>query len=178
MVEGKQTLETACRDFEEDLVLYYYGDGAEAERRRVETHVTSCARCRRFLDDLGRLLPQMARPESLPQAFWDDYYRETIQKIAAQNERGPWWRNLLAPMHSWTVPVFATAAVSVLAIALLLGRGGWNPESGLSRMNVPQEVLTDVKQLEFFNAMDMIESLSALEEIDGTMTNSSAGRNG
>ncbi|MBI2532386.1 MAG: zf-HC2 domain-containing protein [Deltaproteobacteria bacterium] len=67
MMERKQTLETACRDFEEDLVLYYYGDGSERERSRVEVHMRTCARCQRFLDDLRRLLPQMAQPESLPQ---------------------------------------------------------------------------------------------------------------
>ena len=62
-------LETACRDFEEDLVLYYYGEGSEAERSRVESHVKACSRCSRFLDDLRKLLPQIARPEELPQSF-------------------------------------------------------------------------------------------------------------
>src|SRR5437773_465220 len=41
-------LETACRDFEEDLVLYYYGEGSGAERSRVESHVKACSRCSRF----------------------------------------------------------------------------------------------------------------------------------
>ena len=178
MVEKTQTLETACREFEEDLVLYYYGDDSEAERRRVEVHIQTCARCQRFLDDLRGLLPQMTRPESLAQSFWDDYYRETVQKIAAQREHSSWWRNFLAPMRAWAVPVFATATVAVLAVGLLVGKGGWSPESGRSRMNIPQEVLVDVNQLEFFNSMDMIESLSALEELDGNKTDPVAGRNG
>jgi len=178
MMERKQTLETACRDFEEDLVLYYYGDGSEAERSRVEVHTRTCARCHRFLDDLRRLLPQMAQPESLPQSFWDGYYRETVAKIAAQRERSPWWRNLLTPMRAWAVPVFASAAVAVLVVGLLIGRGGWNAQSGGPRANIPQEILTDASQLEFFNSMDMIESLTALETLDGGKTGPWAGPNG
>jgi len=172
MMERKQTLETACGGFEEDLVLYHYGDGSEAERGRVEVHIRTCARCHRFLDDLRRLLPQMAQPESLPQSFWDGYYRETVAKIAAQRERSPWWRNLLTPMRAWAMPVFATAAVAVLAIALVVDKGGWNAQSVGLRGNIPQEILTDAGQLEFFNSLDMIESLSALEELDGGKTES------
>ena len=39
MTERGDTLRTACKDFEEDLVLYYYGDGSAAERSRVEGHL-------------------------------------------------------------------------------------------------------------------------------------------
>jgi len=177
-MERKQALETACRDFEEDLVLYYYGDGSEVERSRVEVHVRTCVRCHRFLDDLRRLLPQMAQPESLPQSFWDGYYRETVAKIAAQRERSSWWRNLLTPMRAWAVPVFATAAVAVLAVGLLIGKGGWNAQSVGLRGNIPQEILTDASQLEFFNSLDLIESLPALEALDGGKTGPWTGPNG
>ncbi len=177
-MERNRNLETACREFEEDLVLYYYGDGSEAERGRVEGHIRTCARCHRFLDDLRRLLPQMAQPESLPQSFWDGYYRETVAKIAAQRDRSSWWRNFLAPMQSWALPVFATASVAVLAVGLLIGKDGWNPQTFRPRANIPQEILTDASQLEFFNSMDMIESLPALEALDGSKTEPFAGRNG
>ncbi len=178
MIERKQTLETACRDFEEDLVLYYYGDDSEAERGRVEVHIRTCVRCQRFLDDLRRLLPQMAQPESLPQSFWDGYYRETVAKIAAQRDRSSWWRNFLAPMRAWALPVLATASVAVLAVGLLIGKGGWNAQSGGLRANIPQEILTDASQLEFFNSMDMIESLTVLETLDGGKTAPWTGPNG
>ena len=70
MKERTDTLRTACKDFEEDLVLYYYGDDSEAERSRVEGHLQSCASCHAFLDDLRKLLPQMVKPTDLPQSFW------------------------------------------------------------------------------------------------------------
>jgi hypothetical protein len=165
-------LETACRDFEEDLVLYYYGEGLGAELSRVESHVKGCSRCSRFLDDLRKLLPQMAQPEELPQSFWDNYYREMVGKLAVHRERSSWWRSFFAPMRVWVVPAFGTAAIAVLAVALVLGKGGWSFQPNRSQQNIPSEILTDAKQLEFFNSMDMLESLHVLETLDSTKTES------
>lgn len=178
MSEKKQILESACRDFEEDLVLYYYGEGAEVERQRIGTHIVNCSRCRRFLDDLARVLPQVVQPEPLPQSFWDNYYRETVEKIAARRERVSWWRNFLAPLRAWFIPAFATAAVAVLAAALLFGKGGWNGQAARSRATLPQEILADADQLEFFNSMDVLESLPVLEVLDGAQPETGANRNG
>jgi predicted anti-sigma-YlaC factor YlaD len=168
MKERIDTLRTACKDFEEDLVLYYYGDNSEAERSRVESHLEGCLPCRAFLDDLRKLLPTMAKPSELPPTFWDNYYKETVEKIAAQEQRRDWWRNLLAPMRGWMLPAFGTAVVAVLAIALVVGKGNWNLPVSQPREKIPQEVLADTNQLEFFKSMDMLESLSKLEGLDGT----------
>ena len=170
-------LESACRDFEEDLVLYYYGEGAEAERSRVENHFKACSRCSRFLSDLRKLLPQMAQPSEMPDSFWNDYYREMVDKLTAQRERNLWWKNLFAPMRLWIMPAFGTAAVAVLAVGLVLGKGGWTFQSGRPQQKIPQEILTDVRQLEFFNSMDMLESLRLLERLDGTKTESTGSQN-
>ena len=75
MKEHSDTLRTACKDFEEDLVLYYYGDGSENERIRVQGHLQTCSPCREFLEDLRKLLPQMAKPSELPPTFWDRLLR-------------------------------------------------------------------------------------------------------
>jgi Putative zinc-finger len=168
MTLPKDTLENACSDFEEDLVLYYYGDGSEAERKRMETHLHECAPCRIFLQDLERLLPQMAKPKELPQSFWDNYYRETLEKLAAVEERKFRWRNLFAPMRAWMLPTFGTAAVAVLAVALVLAKGHWNFSLKQPGESIPQEILVDTNQLEFFKSMDMLEALSKLETQDGT----------
>jgi Putative zinc-finger len=168
MTLPRATLEIACSDFEEDLVLHYYGDGSEAERNRVEAHLQKCAACRAFLEDLGKLLPQMAKPKELPQSFWDSYYRETVEKLAALEERQFRWRNLLAPMRAWMLPAFGTAAVAVLAVALVFGKGDWKFSWKQPGENIPQEILVDTNQLEFFKSMDMLEALSKLETLDGT----------
>src|ERR1041384_8435057 len=80
-------LEKACKEFEADLVLYYYGDDCETDHVRVDAHCSECARCRRFLDDLRQLLPQMAQPKEMPGTFWDSYYNEMVQKLAAERQQ-------------------------------------------------------------------------------------------
>jgi hypothetical protein len=168
MRKHNEPLETSCKNFEEDLVLYYYREDSESDRRRVKEHLAGCLPCRRFLDDLHRLLPQMGKPKELPQSFWDSYYRETVAKLAVQAEQKHWWRNLLAPMRMWLVPAFGTAAVAVLAFGLVIGKGAGNFSADRTPDRIPNEILTDAGQLEFFQSMDMLESLRLLETLDGT----------
>ena len=161
-------LATACKQYEEDLVLHYYGENGENESRRIEEHVANCHACRRFLDDLRSLLPQMADAQEMPQSFWDRYYRETIAKLAAQeerkNDRG--WRWLLKPMQTWMVPAFGTAAVAVLVIGLVVGKGNLRLFSEPRTQGIPHEILADQNQLQFFESMDMLEVLGRLERQD------------
>jgi hypothetical protein len=165
---SEDRLPAACREFEEDLVLHYYGDGSESERNRVEAHLENCAPCHAFLEDLRRLLPQMAKPNELPQSFWDNYYRETLAKIAGLEERKLWWRNIFAPMRAWMLPAFGTAAVAVFAVALVFTKGYWPFSPNQPPEKIPQEIMADTNQLEFFKSMDMLEALSKLETLDGT----------
>jgi predicted anti-sigma-YlaC factor YlaD len=168
MDETRVTLENACAEFEADLVLYYYGDGSEVERRRVEAHLTGCERCGRFLNDLRGLLPQMATKAELPANFWNDYYREMVQKLDEARERKSWWRDLIPNFGGWVVPAFGTAMVVVLAVALIFGKGDWNLSSDQAPQEmIPQEILSDSSRLEFFKSLDMLESLTALEKMDG-----------
>jgi len=168
MNETHVTLENACGEFEADLVLYYYGEGWEVERRRVEGHLAGCQRCGRFLNDLRGLLPQMSKSTELPQAFWDDYYREMVLKLDQVRERKSWWQNLLPGFGGWAVPAFGTAMVVVFAVALIFGEGDWNLRSNPAPQEaIPQEILSDSGRLEFFKSLDMLESMSTLENMDG-----------
>jgi hypothetical protein len=172
MDESHMTLENACAEFEPDLVLYYYGDGTEAERRRVEAHLKDCRRCDRFLSDLRGLLPQMAVKAELPENFWSDYYGEMVQKLEAARERKPWWRTLmpkLPNLGAWAVPAFGTLVVVVLATAMIFDKDDGSLRSNQAQYEtIPQEILSDSSRLEFFKSLDMLESLSTLENMDGT----------
>jgi hypothetical protein len=163
---SKKVFETMCKDLEEDLVLYYYREIADDERRRIDLHLGNCSDCRRFLEDLQRLLPQMAAPEELPPSFWDDYYRETIKKLAHQREQAFRWRELFTPLRMWMIPAFGTAVVAVLAFGLILSKGNLDTLYNQSQEKLPRELVTDTEQLEFFRSMDMLESLSALESLE------------
>jgi Putative zinc-finger len=169
MNEHPAVLENACPAFEADLVLYYYGEAPETERLRIERHLDACRRCSQFMDDLRGLLPGMSKQTEMPQIFWDNYYREVVQKLDQQRERSTWWRNLIPSLRGWVVPAFATAVVAVLAVALVFGKGDWSLTSHSAKQdNIPQEVLSDSSRLEFFNSMDLLESLAQLEKMDGS----------
>jgi hypothetical protein len=167
MTKRLKDLESACKAYEEDLVLHYYGDNNDADRDRITRHLSSCSRCRVFIDDLRRLLPQMAQTEEMPQSFWDGYYRETVAKLVEHEQRKYRWRSFFAPLHTWMVPAFGTVAVVVMVVSLLFGKGNLGFFMEQSSAKIPQEILVDSNQLEFFKSMDMLESLDNLEEQNG-----------
>lgn len=167
MKAQKQILQPACSVFEEDLVMYYYGDSSAEDRSRIENHLGGCDKCQSFLQDLRGLLPQLAKPKEMPPAFWDNYYREMKQKLAVERERKSWWRSWLASMNGWMVPAFATAAIAVLAIGLVIGKSNWSSQRNGVEEVIPQEILTDAKELEFLNALDMLEALPKVEKSEG-----------
>jgi Putative zinc-finger len=159
-------LETMCKELEEDLVLYYYGEIADEEKRRLEQHLVDCGGCGRFIDGLHRLLPQMALPEELPQSFWDDYYRETIAKLRHQREQKIYWRNLFVPMRTWMIPAFGTAFIAALAFGVVLSKGSLSSLYNQPQERIPREIVTDTEQLDFFRSLDMLEALSGLEGLE------------
>lgn len=160
------SLKSACKQYEEDLVLHYYGENSEAERRNVEQHLAGCDSCRLFLEDLRKLLPQVTRTEELPQSFWDNYYRETLSKLTRYEEKKHWWRSLFAPMQHWMVPALGSAAAAALVIGLLFGNDNLKLFIEPRVEKIPQEILADKNQLEFFESMELLEALSKLEAQD------------
>ena len=167
-------LETMCKGFEEDLVLYYYGEIGDHEKQRVEQHLGNCLGCGRFIDDLHRLLPQMALPEELPQSFWDDYYRETVAKLTHRREQKIYWRNVFAPMRMWMIPAFGSAVIAALAFGVVLSKGNLSSLHNQPQDRIPTEIVTDTEQLEFFRSLDMLEALSALEGLESSKADSHA----
>jgi hypothetical protein len=169
-------LEGACKQYEEDLVLHYYGDIAEGEQVRIERHLAECDPCRRFLADLRSLLPQITRSEELPRSFWDSYYRETLAKLAAHDEKKFWWRSWFVPVRGWMMPAFGTLTAAVLVIGLMFGKDNLKLFVDPKMEKIPQEIMADQNQLEFFKSMDMLEALDNLEaqdepKSDATRTN-------
>jgi hypothetical protein len=110
----------------------------------------------------------MAKPSELPPMFWDNYYNEMVEKLAIHQERHAWWKSLFAPMRVWMLPAFGTVAVAALAVGLVISRGHWHYPFSQTQEQIPQEILADTNQLEFFESMDMLETLSSLEALDGT----------
>lgn len=168
MSEVRKALVSACKEFEEDLVLYYYGDCLDTERNRLEHHLKECDACRRFLEDLRSFLPGMTETGEYPQTFWDSYLKELQEKIAAQEKRFSWWRVFSEWKRPWAIPAMGTALVLIVASALVLNQGVWTVRQQPVQEAVPPEIIADAGKLDFFRSMDLIESLPVLESLDGS----------
>ena len=64
------------------------------------------------------------------------------------------------------VPAFGTVAMAALAIGLLFGKGNLSSFGVRPTEKIPHEIFADENQLQFFESMDLLESLSNLEAQD------------
>jgi len=157
----------ACRNLEEDLVLYYYGELSESARGNCETHLKNCEACRASLAEMRSLLPMTAAHDEPAQAFWDDYSREMRRKLDAVTEREPWWQRFVGLVAPLPVPALATGAVLLLALALTFGKGLWQPSAPPPDDESFMEVLPIAEQLDFFSDMELLDNLDMLETLGG-----------
>src|SRR5262245_10902928 len=167
MAQHDQATAVACKQFEEDLVLYYYGELGGSERMTVEGHVQSCQSCRLYLKELESILPLTVKPDEPPPAFWDDYSREMRRKLAEAGERKSWWQSSALFLQPWAIPVSATAIVAVLAMTLTFGKGFWSSKDSPQNDEAFMEILPTTENLEFFKTMEVLDAMDLLENMGG-----------
>jgi hypothetical protein len=165
MAAQNNPLSTPCRNFEEDLVLFHYGDLRGPERDALQSHVSGCAGCADFLKELGKLLPLTVTADEPGQTFWNDYSRELRHKLDAAAENRPWWQNLANIFQPRLLSAAAGAAVVIVALALTLGRGLWPIKDVPHDDAAMMEALPVAENLEFFKAMDVLDDLDLLESM-------------
>lgn len=156
-----------CSEFEADLVLYYYGELARSDRGRVESHLKSCSTCGHFLKDLGSLLPRTVKGDEPPEGFWEDYSREIRKKLAAAAEEQPWWKGFFLTFRSWPMPALATALILIIALTLTFRKKSWRPTDIPPDQEALLEVLPIAENLDFFKAMELLDSMDLLEAAGG-----------
>lgn len=165
MTEKNRALVSPCAEREENLVLFHYGDLAGAERETLQMHLQSCAACAGYLKDLDALLPLTIATDEPGQSFWMDYDRELRRKIDNLGETTTWKqtvRNFFKP--PW-VPAFATAAVVALALTFTMSRDFWSSSDPAKDAMVILELMPVAENLEFFNAMEVLDHLDLLESM-------------
>jgi hypothetical protein len=165
MAQHHKATAIACKPFEEDLVLHYYGELGGNERAAVEGHLLVCQPCRLYLKELESILPLTVKPDEPPQAFWDDYSREMRRKLVEANERRSWWQSLALFSRPWAIPASATALVAVLALTLTLGRGFWTSKEVPRDDETFMEILPMAENLEFFENMEVLDTMDLLENM-------------
>lgn len=165
MTETNRTLVSPCADREEHLVLFHYGELAGGEREALQGHLHTCAACAGYLRDLGTLLPLTIAADEPEQSFWTDYNRELRLKIDGISGSNNWKSGLAAFFQPRWVPAFATVAVIALALTFTVGRGFWSSPDPAQEAMVILEVMPVAENLEFFNAMEVLDNLDLLESM-------------
>ena len=127
MIAQDKPASKACRNLEEDLVLYYYGELAESDRGRCVAHLNDCEHCRATFAEMGKLLPITAAHDEPTTTFWNDYSREMRQKLDLAAQRKSWWLSIAGLFAAIPMPALATGAMLLLALALTFGKNLWRP---------------------------------------------------
>lgn len=172
MTRAQQFDVTACANREQELVLYYYGELGDAERAAVEAHTRSCEGCRRYLGQIGSILPGTVERDEPAQTFWDDYSREMRRKLA-ETERKPWWQPVTEFLHAWRIPAMAVAAAGIIVLTFTLGREvirstDTSPSKDISPEEASlMEALPVAENLDFFSNMEILDTMDLLESMSG-----------
>lgn len=167
MTYRKPLPQRACRDLEQEVILYYYGECPGEERHRVETHLKACESCQIFLKDLAKLLPLTVKADDPPQAFWESYSLEIKEKLKGEEERLPWWRRVYSLFPSWPAPALVTASVLILALALVFTKGIWRSDRIPPEEKELQKILTSTENVEFFRSLEFLETMDLLRALEG-----------
>lgn len=167
MVPEQPSTVTACASKEQDLVLYHYSELSDAERAAVEGHIQNCAGCRRYLDQIGSILPATVEPDQPEQSFWDEYSREMRRKLD-EREQSSWWQKAKEWLQPWLVPAIAATAVAVIALTFTLGKGFFRPKDLPPEDESLMEILPVAENLDFFSNMEILDAMDLLESLNGS----------
>jgi hypothetical protein len=161
MAQRVNPRQRGCREYEQDLILYYYGECTAAERSRIGRHLELCGACQEFFDGLRLLLPLAVQTDEPPEGFWQSYSRDLRVKLVAAKPE-PYWRGLLSKcLTPW--PALATGLTLLLALTFTLTRERWQKQEPPPAQEALLEVLPLAENLDFFSAMDLLDSLDLLE---------------
>lgn len=162
MAMGKNLSHSECREFEEDLVLFHYGELGDLAREKLDSHLKGCTACRYSLDNLKALMPMTITRDQPPETFWSDYSRELRHKLDAVSAKPSWWEELV----SWIrpLPALATGAIVLLALTFTMGKKYWDKPDGPFDDEVAAIISTSqdldlLKNLEILDALDVLESM-------------------
>jgi anti-sigma-K factor RskA len=135
-----------CRDWRHSLGAYALGQLPAEERAGLEAHMEGCPDCRAEADSLApvaRLLP-LADPDRFSQPS-PQPSPQLAERIAATigGERSVTRRRRQRRRFALGVSGAMAAAAAVLAIAILPGNGGGNPEQHVDFAALPAGVKID-----------------------------------
>ncbi|MGC2303004.1 anti-sigma factor family protein [Candidatus Binatus sp.] len=163
-----------------EIVPYLRGELSADEQARVGAHLEGCAQCRDSADASAAILSNIARVvDDVREPDWAQYRGELKRKLRARQAgsatvRGRWrWRreDLRLPVFGWPSMAVGTAAVAVLAIAIVMHRGpGSSQAPGVDQLELQQELSSaDVDLLANYHVvehLDLLENYDVIEHLD------------
>jgi anti-sigma factor RsiW len=158
---------------ETELVPYLRGELSADERARVAAHLEQCAQCREAAKASSAILLNLVRAvEEVREPDWAQYRGELMRKLRkaqAGSGRAPerWWTR---PVFGWPSMAIGAAAVAVLAIAIVMHRGGGPNAPSVDQLELQQELSSaDVGLLANYHVvehLDLLENYDVIEHLD------------
>ncbi|HKY08108.1 MAG TPA: hypothetical protein VJQ55_07705 [Candidatus Binatia bacterium] len=170
MTERSKIAVSPCREHEENLVMFHYGDLDGRDKLTLQEHLCRCASCTNYLDELAALLPLALKIDQPPETFWSDYTRELRRKLDGSTEHRSWVQALRDYFQPRWLPAAATAGVIALAVTFTLGQRTWWSDDPSQQEAAIMEMLPVAENLEFFKTMDVLDNLDLLESM-GSQSN-------
>ena len=128
-----------CNSFEALIALYAEGDLDSFRARSVESHLKSCASCRRFLSELeaSQAMVKELAGESLDPASFNVVRQRVMQEVnRRQAARPPWWPFLSPALAQWR-PAWVAALAVLVALGFLLQWQLWRKPAGSDGADSP-----------------------------------------
>ena len=160
---------SACTEWEQNLVLYHYGELSGGERNQIAAHLHNCAACAHYLQELAVFLPQTVESDEPDDQFWQNYSREMRHRLAGLKEQPSWREAAQAFLRSWTLPALATAGIVALALTFTFGDKSPSPVTAPGVDEAFMEVLPMAENLELIDNMEVLESIDLLEVMSDTV---------
>jgi hypothetical protein len=103
---------------DDDLILYYYGEGRGHGRADIEHHLESCGECSATYQALARTLHLIAGPE-VPERD-ETYPLEVWRRIRSRlpEQEAPWWHG----WFEWRLVAAGTVVAALVVAAFIAGR--------------------------------------------------------
>lgn len=162
-----------CQRIHQHLLAFIEGELRPRMHRTVENHLVHCTACRAEVQGLRQtlhLVHTLDVPEPGPE-FWQTFATKLQQRLPRETAAAPqrWYAHL---RRLWQVPtpVFAAVAVSLILVSSLPLLYGPRSPQGRSPVGlIGGEETQTVTELDFFQYLDLLEEVEALEHLDAAL---------
>jgi anti-sigma factor RsiW len=150
--------DTVCKDYEELLVLYHYGELGPSESEHVAAHLNTCPACVKYLAEISRLIA--AVPEYAPTQWETARAVKGVMDSISVVKVSRWFGKLL--------PAYIAAAAAVAAIVLsvtvpkLIDRA---PQENHILAQSDWEVLENYDVIKDYEVIEQIDNIDNLEQL-------------